>query len=147
VIELKAKEAFNILGKPVLVEDTSYHLDALDGFPGALVRWALDPNNKGSKEEVNNGCQRICNMVAFSKNRKTYAISTICYFDGKTSTVSEGRIDGTIPYSPRGKIGFGWDFIFIPKGFNQTFSEMGMEEKNKISMRKIALEELKRHLP
>ena len=57
-----------------------------------------------------------------------------------------GRLDGKISDEPRGGKGFGWDPIFIPDGYNKTFGEMEMEEKSKISMRKIALEELRAYL-
>lgn len=145
VIEDKARQAFKKIKTPVLVEDTSLHFEAWDGFPGALVRWILDPNNKGCIEEKKNGCERICNMMKDFKNKNIYALSTVCFFDGKNMQIFEGRVDGKIPDKPQGENGFGWDFIFIPNGSNKTFSEMGMEEKNKISMRKKALEQLKKY--
>lgn len=57
----------------------------------------------------------------------------------------EGIIKGKI-VKPRGESNFGWDPIFVPEGFGKTFAEMGVEEKNKISHRKIVLEKLKKYI-
>ena len=51
---------------------------------------------------------------------------------------------GTLAYEPRGEGGFGWDDIFIPDGYNYTFAEMDKEEKDRISMRKLALDKLQK---
>ena len=57
-----------------------------------------------------------------------------------------GRIDGTVSLEPKGINGFGYDPIFIPENYNKTFAEMGLEEKNIISHRKIAVTKLKSFL-
>ena len=84
-------------------------------------------------------------MMKGIPDKRAFAISTICYYDGEKMAIFEGRVNGTIPNDPQGENGFGWDFIFIPDGNSQTFSQMGMGEKNKISMRKIALEKLREY--
>ena len=136
VVEKKAKEAYTILKGPVLVEDTSLYFNAWKGLPGALARWFLDSV----------GCEGICKMMKEEKDRTGYAESAVAYYDGKNMKIVVGRLDGKISNKPRGEKGFGWDPIFIPDGYNKTFGEMEMEEKSKISMRKIALEELRAYL-
>lgn len=119
VIEKKAKEAFRILKAPVLVEDTSLYFMGWNRLPGALVRWFLDAV----------GCDGICQMMKGQKDRRAIAQSAVCYFDGKNLKVEFGEICGEVPESSRGEYKFGWDPIFIPEGHEQTFAEMGREEK------------------
>jgi non-canonical purine NTP pyrophosphatase (RdgB/HAM1 family) len=77
-------------------------------------------------------------------NNKATAIVSIGYYDGKDTHFFEGRIDGTI-VTPRGDDRFAWDLIFMPNGYDKTFAEMSIEDKNKISMRKIAINKFKEH--
>jgi len=81
-----------------------------------------------------------------SENRKAKAQTIIGYFDGEEYKSFVGEVTGKIAEKPKGPDNFGWDIIFIPKGFSETFAEMGKEKKNAISMRKIALEKLKEFL-
>jgi non-canonical purine NTP pyrophosphatase (RdgB/HAM1 family) len=136
VIEKKARKAYSILKKPVLVEDTSLYFNAWNGLPGALVRWFLDAVK----------CEGICKMMNEEKDRSAYAESALAYFDGKKMKIVTGRVDGQITKKPKGDKGFGWDPIFIPQGHTKTFGEMDMEEKSRISMRKLALEKLRDYL-
>ncbi|MDP3795354.1 MAG: RdgB/HAM1 family non-canonical purine NTP pyrophosphatase [bacterium] len=136
VVAHKAREAFSLVRQPVLVEDTALYIEAWRGLPGAFVRWFL--------ETV--GCEGICRMLGGEKNRRVWAESALALYDGKTIKVVAGRVEGSIPSRPKGEYRFGWDPIFIPKGYKKTFAEMGPEEKNKISMRRKALTKLKRSL-
>lgn len=136
VVSKKVKEAFGVLKQPVLVEDTSLYFEAWNGLPGALARWFLDTV----------GCKGICKMMARERNRKAYAESAIAFYDGKKIKMVSARAKGIVPREPRGEHGFGWDPIFIPKGFEKAYAEMTMKEKNQISMRKAALEKLKKYL-
>ena len=136
IVISKAKSAYEHVRKPVLVEDTGLYLRGLNDFPGALVKWML-------KTVGNDG---ICKLLKDEKNRSAYAETCVCLYDGTNSYVFSGRIDGSIPNSPRGEQGFGWDPIFQPEGYSITFAEMPMEDKNKMSMRKEAFIKLKEHL-
>ena len=64
----------------------------------------------------------------------------LCFYDGKEIRYFEGRVDGNLLKENRGYKGFGYDPIFIPKGYEITFAEMTTEEKNKISHRRNAIE-------
>lgn len=136
IVKYKVREAFKIFKKPVIVEDTSLYFEAWQGLPGALVRWFLKTV----------GCDGICKMMNGEKNRKATAESAMAFCDGKAAKIVFGRVEGSIPQRPKGKFGFGWDSIFIPQGLKKTFSEMTMEEKNQISMRKVALKKLRKYL-
>lgn len=136
VITRKAEEAFRMLGKPVLVEDTGLYINSLNGFPGAMVKWVL--------EAVKN--EGICRLLEGSKDRSAYAETGICLYDGRSVRTFFGRVDGKITEKPRGTLGFGWAPIFQPEGCATTYGEMTEEEKNRVSMRAKAFLELKRYL-
>lgn len=136
VARKKAREAYKAVKEPVLVDDTSLYFDAWNGLPGALVRWFIDAL----------GCKGICRIMKGEKNRRVFAESAFAFYDGKAFKVASAKVEGSVPLEPQGEHGFGWDPIFIPKGFKKTFAEMTMEEKNKVSMRKLALEKLRNHL-
>ena len=108
-------------------------IDALNGFPGPLIKWML----KSVKQEgIYALCRDIHNMRAHAKTVIGYAHTdgNIHYFEGDTS--------GTIVL-PQGDGGFGWDQIFKPDGFEETFAEMGEEYKGEFSMRSIAFKQLR----
>ncbi|XOB42591.1 MAG: RdgB/HAM1 family non-canonical purine NTP pyrophosphatase [Candidatus Nealsonbacteria bacterium] len=135
VVKDKAKRAFEQVKKPVMVEDTGFYIEAWQGFPGALIKWIL-------KTLGNEG---LC--LAFQeKNRTVTAKTSICLYNGKEAKIFTGEIKGQIPEKPRGEGGFGWDPIFQPEGYNKTFAEMSQEEKDSMSMRKIALNKMKQFL-
>ncbi len=136
VVREKAREAYLIVKKPVLVEDTGLYIRKLDGFPGALIRWVLGAiGNEG-----------ICRLLKDGDDRRAYAETGLCLYDGKEFRTFFGRVDGRITSSPRGSSNFGWDPVFQPDGYGKTFAEMSADEKNAISMRARAFAKLKEHL-
>ncbi len=137
VIGHKRDDAYSKLKRPVFVDDSSLHIDSMNGFPGALYKF-LD-------KAV--GLEGICKMVTvLKKDRNAQAVTHIGYFDGKTKKFFEGKINGTIAKTPRGGSGFGFDYIFIPEGSKKAYSEIPIEEKNKISMRVKALNKFAKYL-
>ncbi len=66
--------------------------------------------------------------------------------DGETLAVFHGAIEGVITNEPQGEGGFGYDPIFLPRGYDSTFAELGEEVKNRISHRAIAIGKLRAHL-
>lgn len=135
VVKDKAIRSYDLMRRPVMVEDTGLYIKGLNGFPGALIKWALKTiGNKG-----------LCEMLG-SKNRSAYSETAICLYDGKNAKIFTGRANGSISKSPKGNSGFGWDPIFIPDGRKQTYAEMGSAEKNRISGRSKALKKLKIYL-
>jgi len=130
VAKHKAKQAFQILRQPVIVEDTGLYFEEFNGFPGALIKFLIK----------NISLEKICSFL--KENRMAKVITCIAYCDNDGVKIFTGEIKGIIADFPRGDNNFGWDPIFIPEGADKTFAEMG-EEKNKISMRKQALDKLK----
>ena len=136
VVADKAKRAYTILKKPLIVEDTGLYISALNNFPGALAKWMSDSM----------GNEGICKILDNFKDRSAYAETCICFNDGKRCRIFSGKIRGTIARHPRGRTGFGWDRIFQPEGHAKTFSEMGMDQKDSMSMRAEAAMKLGRAL-
>lgn len=135
IIEHKLKEATKKCKGEFFCEDTSLHIRCLNDFPGPLIKWFL----LTLKDEG------IAKIVSNYENSDALAKTIIGYSDGKKIRFFEGSIGGNIVL-PRKETDFGWDSIFQPKGHNKTFAEMSKEEKNKISMRRIALEKLSEFL-
>lgn len=131
VVKEKARFAYEIIHKPVLVEDTGLYIHSLGGFPGALAKWVQESA----------GFDWLCRSVG--NDRSAYVKTSVCFYDEKGYSIFHGIVLGRIASSPRGRSGFGWDSIFIPQGFEKTFAQMGQEEKNKISMRRRAFEKMK----
>tara|TARA_Y100000389_G_scaffold137202_1_gene134782 strand:- start:138 stop:671 length:534 start_codon:yes stop_codon:yes gene_type:complete len=130
VVGHKLQQAYSILKKPLLVEDTGIHIKSLNGFPGALVKSFWEHlGNKG-----------ICQIAGLSP---IHALTIIGYHDGEKMYFFQGNSEGEIPQIPT-EGGFGWDGIFVPKGYNKSYGQMTPEEKNKISQRSKALDELKK---
>ena len=132
IIEAKLQEAKNQLEGSLVVEDSSLTFLCLGNLPGPLVKWF-------EKSIGNDGLYNICNL---NNNYNATAKVTIGYIqEDNTLNYFEGIIEGKI-VAPRGENGFGWDAIFEPAGQTKTFAEMTSEEKNQISMRKIAFQKL-----
>ena len=130
VVRHKASQAFALLGAPVLVEDTGLALTAWNGLPGALIKWFL----------TSLGPEGVCRLLRQETNRQATATTLFAYCDGATTQIFPGVVHGLVPEAPRGAFGFGWDGIFQPMGSLLTFAEMTPEEKDRFSMRRIALE-------
>jgi non-canonical purine NTP pyrophosphatase (RdgB/HAM1 family) len=132
VAKEKLKEAMKHIKGPCIIDDSGLHIDKLNGFPGALIKFYY-------KKLKNDGIVKHCG------GSKAQAVSVIGYFDGKNEFLFEGKTEGTIPDEPLGE-GFGWDPIFVPEGSKLSYAQLSSEEKNKISQRRLAIEKLKEHL-
>jgi XTP/dITP diphosphohydrolase len=137
----KANFFFEKTNLPCIAEDSGLEVDALDGRPSAYsARYAGEERN-----DITN-YKKVLSELGESENRKARFISIITYKNKEREDVFEGNMDGCIAMSPRGENGFGYDPIFIPEGFTKTNAELSLEEKNAISHRKKALDELVRYL-
>ena len=135
VIKAKLDEAVKHQKGEFIVEDTSLFLDGLNGLPGPLIKWFMQTLG-------NNG---IYNIVEKLGNYSAEARTVIGYTDGKNIEFFEGSVKGQI-VKPTAPTNFGWDPLFQPEGYDKSFAQMTKEEKNKISMRRIAAEKLKVYL-
>jgi inosine triphosphate pyrophosphatase len=133
IIKAKLLEALKHKKASFIVEDTSLYLDCLNGLPGPLIKWFLKTI----------GIDGLYQLAKSSDNFKASAKTFIGYAKNKKEIhYFEGIVKGEI-VKPRGQTGFGWDPIFKPEGFDKSFAQMTAEEKNKVSMRRLALNKLK----
>lgn len=138
----KAREIAEISGCAALADDSGICVDALDGAPGVYsARFSGVHGNDGDNNKLlleklegrdDRGAHYTCAMA-------------LVYPDGREIS-AEGYMYGTITESPRGNAGFGYDPLFVPKGESRTVAEMTDDEKNAISHRANALNELLKRL-
>jgi len=125
-----ARDLHRRLQRPLFIEDSGLFIEALRGFPG--------PYSSYVQETIGN--QGILKLMEGIQERSSRFESVVAYVEsaGKTHLFI-GAADGTISTEIRG-LRWGFDPIFIPHGANQTYAEMGVEAKQKVSHRSIALE-------
>lgn len=134
IARVKVKHASERVKGPVIVEDTCLCFNALGGLPGPYVKHFL--------EKV--GPQGLQKMLHGFDDHSGYAQCTFAYSSGEPGAEGEvfvGRLPGTIVV-PRGGAAFGWDPIFQPNGYEETFAEMDKAVKSSISHRYLALSKL-----
>jgi len=135
VISHKAKEAYKKIKKPILVEDVSFEVGALKGLPGTFIKFFL--KTLGTEGTV---------ALVEGKNTNTKVTTAAAIYDGKNLKVFEGTIYGTLSPKDKGRYGFGFDKVFIPKGYKQTLAQMPPSLKNKIAHRAKALRKVLAYL-
>jgi len=143
----KAEIVYGQTGFICMGEDTGLEVDALNGQPGVYsARFA------GEKATYEQNVQKLLKLlIDVKKPNRTARFRCVCALafpkSYKQNTVSfEGVCDGQIIEEPRGKEGFGYDPVFVPDGFEQTFAELHAQVKNKISHRAKALEKVRKYL-
>lgn len=135
--ELKASFIYNKYNIDCFSDDTGLFIDSLDGLPGVKsARYAGE--NCNSEENINLVLKNLKNKSDRNASFKT----AICLILNNTRYFFEGVINGKITEEKVGNGGFGYDPIFVPEGFDKTFSELTINEKNAISHRGIAVNKL-----
>ncbi|MDM7273830.1 RdgB/HAM1 family non-canonical purine NTP pyrophosphatase [Sulfurihydrogenibium azorense] len=146
----KATTYANFYKIPVIAEDSGLEVDALEGYPGVYSArfYSIDYGGKIedetlSKDEKNN--LKLLKLLEGKQNRKGRYKTVVVYYDPEKAVGiwTEGVCEGEIGKKPEGSGGFGYDPIFIPKGYDKTMAQLPPEEKNKISHRGKALNKLK----
>jgi len=132
----KATTLAKATGLWALADDSGLEVDALGGAPGVYsARYAGEPvNYEANNRKLLGELQGVPSRRA--RFRCTIALATP---DGKARVV-DGRCEGRILDAPRGSNGFGYDPVFVPDGYEQTFAEMDSDLKNRISHRARALD-------
>ncbi len=126
----KARHAFGIVRKQLIVEDTGLYINAMNRYPGTLIKHFFDSI----------GAQGIVDFLK-GKDRSAEAITVVAYCDSEGNVRTfRGSVSGRISEKVTKGYSFAWDTIFIPDGYEKTYAEIGTEEKNGISQRRIALE-------
>lgn len=136
---IKAKAVYNHTKLPSLADDSGICINALNGEPG-IYSARYGGENLGYKEKM----QMILDKLKNQNDRTAYFItSAVCVLDDNYYIALEGRVDGVIIESPKGFDGFGYDPIFKPNGYDITYAEMTLEQKNSMSHRAIAMNKMK----
>ena len=134
---LKASYITAKFGYNCFADDTGLEVESLHGKPGVYsARFAGEPSDS------ENNMQKLLHELNGKENRKAQFRTAICLnLDGK-QFLFEGICKGEILAEKQGEKGFGYDPIFQPKGYQQSFATMQRNEKNKISHRGLAIEKL-----
>jgi XTP/dITP diphosphohydrolase len=156
----------------VLADDSGLEVDALNGAPGVYsARFAAgDTSAEGNSKDADNNAKLLRLLKDVPREKRTarfrcvialtpieHAIrntqhvssaSPVCYADEfeLETEIFDGACEGRIEFAPRGQGGFGYDPLFVPNGFEQSFAELGEDVKNRLSHRSKALEKLRRRL-
>ncbi len=144
--KLKALAVSTKLPGLVVADDSGLEVDALGGAPGIhSARYA--GANATDTEMIDKLLEELARVRAKNDSRRARFHCLLALArNGEVLGVFEGTAEGEITERPRGSRGFGYDPIFVPKGFERTFGELGPAEKNQLSHRARALEKLRKFL-
>ncbi len=138
---LKAKGFFQIVGLPVIADDSGLVVDALDGAPGVYsARYA----GEGHDDVANNAL--LLRNIADKTERSARFVSVVAYYDGTECLIGKGTVEGKILTELQGDGGFGYDPLFFSTELNKSFGHATSEEKNAVSHRYRAICDLVRQL-
>ncbi len=137
----KASTIFNRYGLNCFADDTGLEIAALNGEPGVYAaRYA------GEKCTFEDNITKVLTKMTDVKDRNACFVTVIALVENGKHKIFTGKIEGEITTERKGKNGFGYDPVFMPKGYNRTFAEMSPEEKNLISHRALAVAALTDYL-
>ena len=125
ILRAKAEAAWQHLGRALVVDESALDLDALNGFPGPLVKWMLAAV----------GPEGIARTAHRLQDVRATARCALLYRDAETEVLAVGEPRGRLVREPRGDGGFGWDPVFQPDGSAETYGEMAPATKDSISHR------------
>ncbi len=138
---LKARYIFDKYGVDCFADDTGLEVKALNGEPGVYsARYAGEENN--AQENM----KKLLKNMTGVESREACFRTVIALIESGEVRFFEGKIEGKIAEDPKGTAGFGYDPVFVPDGYQLSFAELGLEEKNKISHRALAVEKLTKYL-
>ncbi|MCL4171025.1 UNVERIFIED_CONTAM: hypothetical protein GTU68_034653, partial [Idotea baltica] len=124
-------------GYNCFADDTGLEVESLGGEPGVYsARYAGEPFN------AENNMLKLLSKLNDKQNRKAQFKTAICLNIDDKQFIFDGICKGEILHEKSGEIGFGYDPIFKPEGFSESFATMKPEEKNSISHRGIAIQKL-----
>ena len=132
---IKARYIKDKFGFDCFADDTGLEVETLNGAPGVITAIY-----GGEPRCAHRNMQKLLYEMQGETNRKARFRTVIALVVGNSSHLFEGIVEGAIIDRERGKGGFGYDPVFVPTGYHQTFAELGDEVKNKISHRAQAVE-------
>lgn len=135
--DIKANYVFTHFKLSCFADDTGLEVDALDGAPGVYsARYAGEDGN------ADNNIDKLLQELSSFSNRKARFRTVISLILDNELHHFEGQVEGKIIHKRQGEDGFGYDPVFVPNGYDQSFAEMPAETKNSISHRGIATRKL-----
>ena len=138
---IKAKTIYDLYHLPVISDDSGLCVSALDGAPGVYsARYG------GVETDLDRTNLVLKHMEGISNREAYFHCSIILYLEDGNYKHFEGRVYGDLDYEVKGENGFGYDVIFIPKGYTDTFGIISSDIKNQISHRANALKSLVSYL-
>lgn len=139
----KCLAAFRAAKVPTFADDSGIEIDALNGEPGVHSATFAKPSARESQDQANR--RKVLELLKGKTNRRARFRCVIIFMLEGLELKAEGICEGTIAEKEVGSAGFGYDPIFLPDGAGgKTFAELSFEEKNRISHRALAVEELVR---
>lgn len=138
----KAKEISEATKMPCIADDSGLCINIFDGWPGVYTARFLGKNSTPDKRN-NAILEKMKNLDG--EDRKAKVKCVITYYENGNVVIGKGEIKGRISKEPKGENGFGFDPIFELEN-GKTYAELTNEEKNEISHRRMALENLKKQL-
>ena len=136
---LKAQYIKEHYGYDCFADDSGLEVDALDGAPGV---YSARYSGGGSEANID----KLLDNLTGKSERSAQFRTVIALLLGEDTQLFVGIVRGTIIEERRGDEGFGYDPIFVPDGYSQTFAQLGSEVKNRISHRAKAVEQLAQYL-
>lgn len=140
--QIKAQFVYDHYHLDCFADDTGLEVEVLNGAPGVFsARYA---GGEGHDSEAN--MKKLLSEMLDKTNRKARFRTVIAFIEQGETHLFEGIVKGCITEGKHGDSGFGYDPVFRPEGFSETFAEMGNEAKNKISHRANAVKKLCEYL-
>ena len=134
---IKARAVARYTGRTTLADDSGLEVDALDGAPGVhSARYA--GGDATDQDNIRRLLDALDGISDADRTARFRCIVAVAVPDGRTWT-AEGACEGRILQAPRGDAGFGYDPLFVPAGYENTFGELDTTVKNRISHRALAL--------
>ena len=127
---LKATTYYHHTGIPCFADDTGLEVEALNGAPGVY-----SAGYAGENCSYDDNVNKMLREMTGKENRKAQFRTVIAFYDGSQTLTFDGIVNGQIIQERRGTNGFGYDPIFLPEGYQETFAELSSEVKNSISHR------------
>ena len=139
---IKARYLYQHKGEACFADDTGLEVEALDGAPGVYsARYA------GEEADAAANIQKLLEALGEKLDRQARFRTVIAYIDERGQKhLFEGVVKGRITITEQGSDGFGYDPVFQPEGYHQTFAQMSASEKNEISHRGKAVRQFIRFL-
>jgi XTP/dITP diphosphohydrolase len=140
---IKARAAVAATGLPALADDSGIEVEALGGAPGVYTAdWAETPTGRDFVMAMTKTHEKLEAVNAPHPRRARFRATLVLAWPDGHEEVFEGRVNGTLVWPIRGTIGHGYDPMFQPDGYDMTFAEMDLSEKNRISHRADAFTKL-----